>query len=80
MNDYQTILGAAQQLGQEDRLRLIDALWNTVPEDAELPLHPDWGPELDRRAAALEAGAMKTIPWSTVRDEALARIGHGTTR
>ena len=78
MSDFNSILGAAQQLGPEDRLRLIDALWATVPPEAELPLHADWGPELEKRVAALEAGTTTTIPWSTIRAEALARIGHGT--
>ena len=79
MTDFNSILGAAQQLGPDDRLRLIDALWETVPAEAEMPLHADWGPELERRVAALEAGSAATVPWSTIRAEALARIGHGTT-
>jgi putative addiction module component (TIGR02574 family) len=80
MSDFATVLDAAQRLEAEDRIRLINALWDTVPENADLPLDPAWGPELQRRAAALDSGEMTTIPWATVRDEALARIGHGTAR
>jgi putative addiction module component (TIGR02574 family) len=51
-----------------------------VSDDADLPLHQNWAAELERRVAALQAGSAQTIPWETVRDEALARIGHGTSR
>jgi len=80
MNDFQSVLGAAQQLPTQELLRLIDALWASVPENADLPLHEDWGPELERRVAAIEKGATTSVPWSQVREEALARIGHGKIR
>lgn len=77
MADFHSVLSEAQQLSAEDRLRLIDALWDSVPPEVDLPLHEDWAPELERRVAALEAGTVTTVPWTTVRDEALARIGDG---
>jgi len=80
MNDFQSVLGAAQQLPTQERLRLIDALWASVPSDADLPLHEDWAPELERRVAAIENGAVSSVSWPQVREEALARIGHGKIR
>jgi putative addiction module component (TIGR02574 family) len=80
MNAYQSVLDAATQLPTGDRLRLIEALWDSVPPDAEVPLHPEWEQELLRRVAALENGRVNTIPWSTIRDEALARTGNGINR
>jgi len=80
MADFDSVLSRARQLSAEDRLRLIDALWELVPPEADLPLHEDWAPELERRVAAIEAGAATTVPWTTIRDEALARIGHGNVR
>jgi putative addiction module component (TIGR02574 family) len=77
MIDFDSILNAAQQLPAEERLRLIQALWDSVPPDADIPLHEDWAPELERRVAALESGAAKTVAWSQIRNDALARIGHG---
>ena len=77
MLDFESVLGGAMQLSTADRLRLIAALWNTVPADAAIPLHEDWGPEIERRVAAVEAGSAKMVPWMTIRDEAMARIGHG---
>lgn len=80
MVDFNSVLSEAQQLSAEDRLRLIDALWELIPPEADLPLHEDWAPELERRVAAIEAGTATTVPWSTIRNEALARIGHGNAR
>ena len=77
MVDFNTVLTEAQQLSAEDQLRLIDALWDLVPPDADIPLHEDWAAELERRVAEIEAGDAATVPWTTIRKEALARIGHG---
>ncbi len=78
MLDFDSVLNGARQLSSDDQLRLIDALWDLVPEEAALPFHEDWAPELERRVAAIRAGSAKTVPWTTIRDEALARIGYGT--
>ena len=80
MVDLNSILSEARQLSAEDRLRLIDALWESVPPETDLPLHEDWAPELERRVVSLEAGTSTTVPWTSIRDEALARIGHGNVR
>jgi putative addiction module component (TIGR02574 family) len=77
MQSFESILGAAEQLPVADQLRLIEALWNSVPPDAEIPLHNDWETLLTERVARLENGSAKTIPWETIRQEALARIGYG---
>jgi putative addiction module component (TIGR02574 family) len=77
MNDFNSVLSAAQQLPEKDRLRLIDALWESVPPDTEAPFSKEWAHEVERRVAELDAGTAKTVPWSRIRDEALARIGHG---
>lgn len=77
--DFNSVLNDARQLSDAERLRLIDALWDSVPDDADLPLHRAWAAELERRVAAIESGAAKTVPWETVRAEALARIGHGSS-
>ena len=80
VTDFGSVLRAAQHLPTDDRLRLIAELWDTVPPDADFPIHPDWGLELERRVAAINDGTASAVPWSTVRDEALARIGYGDAR
>ena len=77
MTDFNSVFDAASQLPTEDRLRLIEALWQTVPAEDDLPLHSDWAAELERRVAQIESGSAQTIGWSTIRDEALARAAHG---
>lgn len=78
MRNYESILGAAEQLPPEDRLRLIEALWNSVPPESELPLHADWEQELVRRVGDVVQGTAPTLAWSKIREEALERIGYGS--
>lgn len=78
MVDFNSVLNHARQLSPQDQAKLIDALWDSVPEGVDIPLHPEWGPELERRVAKLKAAQGNSIPWTQIRSEALARIGHGT--
>ena len=77
MSDFASILSAAQQLHEQDRLRLIDALWQSLTPQSEPEISDEWGREIEVRVAELDAGTAETVPWSLVRDEALARISHG---
>jgi putative addiction module component (TIGR02574 family) len=78
MVDFNSVLEDARQLSPSDQAKLIDALWDTVPVDADIPLHPEWAAELERRVNELKVGAETPISWSQIRAEALARIGHGS--
>jgi putative addiction module component (TIGR02574 family) len=80
MVDFNSVLIAAQQLGADDQLRLINALWDIVPADADVALHEDWASELERRVTAIDAGETTLTTWSTIREAALARLDHGTAR
>ena len=77
VNDFSTVLGAAQQLTEEDRVRLIDALWQSLSPESEGSIPDEWAREIELRVAELESGTAETIPWSQVRDEALRRLNHG---
>lgn len=77
MSEFNSILSAATQLPTEDRLRLIDALWDSLPPEAEPPVSDEWRREIERRVAELDSGTAKTVPWSEIRDEVLTRIKHG---
>jgi putative addiction module component (TIGR02574 family) len=79
MSDFTSVLSAAQQLPEQDRLRLIDALWDTLPPETEGGISEEWGREIERRVAELDAGTVETVPWAQVRDEALARIKNAKT-
>jgi len=79
MLDFNSVLQHARELSPQDQIRLIDALWDAVPADADIPLHPDWASELERRITELKGGVATTIPWARIRAEALERIGHGSS-
>lgn len=63
------------QMNLEERLELVQAIWDSIAESEELPpLSDALRAELDRRLADHEANPGAAIPWEQVRDEALARL------
>ncbi len=67
MSQYQDILANATQLPIKDRLRLIDDLASSVPDDHPPRLSPEWLAEIDRRSNEIDAGTVETESWSTIR-------------
>lgn len=75
MLDYNTILADASQLPVEVRVQLIEALWDTVPEDATPALSEEWLVEIQKRSAEYDAGKAECVPWEQIRDAAMQRAG-----
>ena len=75
MSDYASLLSDASQLPLGQRIQLIEALWDTVPDDALPPLSNEWLAEIDRRSAEYDAGLVQAVPWEQVRAEAGRRAG-----
>ena len=50
-----------------ERIQLIDALWDTVPDDALPPLSKEWLAEIQRRSAEFDSGTVRTVPWEESR-------------
>ncbi len=75
MSTYESLLAQASQLSIPERLDLIDALWDTIPDDALPPLSDEWAAEIERRSEEFEAGKAETIPWEQIRSEACRRTG-----
>jgi putative addiction module component (TIGR02574 family) len=75
MSSFESILSAASQLPVTDRLRLIDALASSVPDDAPPSLSPEWLAEIERRSAEVDSGAYIPIPWDQVRRDLLKKVG-----
>ena len=67
MSDFETILSAASQLPVVDRLRLIDQLAASVPEDQRPSLSQEWLVEIARRSAEIDAGSVATERWEDIR-------------
>jgi putative addiction module component (TIGR02574 family) len=76
MSDYDTLLSDASQLPLDVRIQLIEALWDTVPEDALPPLSDEWLAEINRRSAEYDSGSAQPIPWEQIRADALLRSKH----
>lgn len=63
-----TILSPEQiaELTAEQRLALIEALWDSL-EQSDLPITPAQAAELDRRTETYEQDAANAQPWEVVR-------------
>lgn len=60
----------ARSLPLEQRVELIDALWETVAaEGYEPPLSQQQAEELDRRLAAHRRNPDDVIPWESIKEE-----------
>jgi putative addiction module component (TIGR02574 family) len=53
-------------LSTEERLALIDALWDSLQQD-DLPITPAQAAELDRRDQTYQQDAASAQPWDVVR-------------
>ena len=60
------LLGEALRLSPDDRLRLIEALWDTLSEE-DIPVLLEERALLDARLADLEANPGDQSPWPEVR-------------
>jgi putative addiction module component (TIGR02574 family) len=59
------------RLSPEERLRLIEQLWDSL-EDEEVPLPPAQAAELERRLATFDADRARAVGWEELKAE-LAR-------
>jgi len=75
MPDYKSILSAAAQLSVADRLRLIDELAASVPDDDPPSLSPEWLAEIERRSGEIDSGKVSTVPWAIVRERLWKKVG-----
>jgi putative addiction module component (TIGR02574 family) len=75
MSTYDALLADATHLPLSQRIQLIEALWDTVPEDTAPRLSDAWLAEIERRSAEFDAGVVQPIPWEQVRADALRRAG-----
>ena len=67
------LLNAALALSETERAELAELLAASLSAEAS-SLHPAWSAELHRRAAEVDSGTVKPIPWDEVRRQAQAQI------
>jgi len=75
MPGYEALLADATQLPLAERIQLIEALWDTVPDDSLPPLSEEWLTEIRRRSAEYDSGTVEVVPWEEIRADALRRAG-----
>jgi putative addiction module component (TIGR02574 family) len=72
--DVAAILAEAESLSVEDRLQLVEAIWDSIADDAEqIPVTDAQRQELERRLADDLANPDDVISWDEVEAQALAR-------
>ena len=73
--DLKTMLSEVDRWPVEDRIRLVQEVWDRIVEQGHEPELTDaLKAELDRRLAAHRANPQAAIPWEQVEAEALARL------
>ncbi len=74
--DFSQVLSAANSLSIDDRLRLVEEVWNgIVPQDPQPILTDAQKQELDRRLAEHDANPDDVVPWEEVNAELKERLG-----
>lgn len=70
------ILDAALALSEPERAELTELLAASLTPQPN-SLHPAWGAELRRRAAEVDSGQVKPVPWDEVRRQVQAQLDAG---
>jgi putative addiction module component (TIGR02574 family) len=75
MTEYESVLSAASQLSVDERLRLIDDLAATVPDDRPPTLSAEWLNEIERRSDEIDAGQATLESWESVPKQLFGKVG-----
>ena len=68
------ILKAALELPAAEREQLADDLWASLHGETEADVEQAWAAEIERRIDDADKNAVKSIPWTDVRSEALDAV------
>ena len=72
--DFSTTLAAVRSMDLNDRIRLVQAIWDEIAADqAGLDLTEAQKQELDNRLSDDDANPTEGIPWEVIREEARSR-------
>jgi putative addiction module component (TIGR02574 family) len=63
------------QLSREERLALVEEIWNSIAADQSKPLlNEAQRRELERRVAEDDAAPQDVVPWEQVKAQTLSRL------
>jgi len=74
------LLEQALSLTEEERADLVASLLNSLDASPDPDAESLWQEEISRRAADLDSGKAKTVPWQDVQSQASAVLQHGQKR
>ncbi|WP_158855838.1 addiction module protein [Lunatibacter salilacus] len=63
----ETILKDILKLSVAERIFLVEAIWDTLPEETEIEFTEAQKKEIDRRLDLYEKGETKTYSWEEVK-------------
>jgi putative addiction module component (TIGR02574 family) len=73
--DFSQVLSAANSLSIDDRIRLVEAIWQSIESEKPMPeLSAAQKQELDRRLAEDDASPDDAVPWEVVDAEIRSRV------
>lgn len=61
-------------LSVDDRLKVVEAVWDSLPEEAAVPISAGQRAELDRRLDAHEANPDQVLTWDQVLERLRGRL------
>jgi len=74
--DLQTVLTAVESWPAEDRLRLMEQIWDGLLDQGHVPMLTEaQSAEIERRIAEDEEAPDDVVSWEEVKAEALRRAG-----
>jgi putative addiction module component (TIGR02574 family) len=74
--DYQTILNDVESLPVDDRIRLVQEVWDRLEDQGpDLELSEEMKVELNRRVEELRRHPELGVPWEEVKARILKRLG-----
>jgi putative addiction module component (TIGR02574 family) len=69
------LLEEARSLPQDERAELASAIWETVEEDWQVELSPEWQAEIAERISAIDAGEVELLSEEEVNDRLREKYG-----
>ena len=73
--DYQTVLSEVESWPVDDRIRLVQDVWDRLPDQGRgSELTEEMKAELDRRIEEMDRNPGAGVPWETVKARLLARF------
>ncbi len=73
--DLATTLAEIVSLSVDERIRLVEAIWDSIAAEPSQPeLTEAQRKELERRLSAHTASPEDVVPWEEVKAQALARV------